>query len=103
MNEAVLTRWLAACQSDPALQEFARSRRLYMQYQFSDTRLEFYTFFGDGTVQAGLGVPSGKPDLVMKTTAEIFDGMMSGRLDPASAVMSGKVRFTGDMLKAMPA
>jgi putative sterol carrier protein len=103
MDEAVLTRWLAACQADPSLQEFAKNRQLSVQYRLSDSGQEFHTIFANGTVQAGLGVLDIPPDLSLKMTGETFDGLMSGRINGTTAAMSGKVRFSGDTMKAMPA
>jgi putative sterol carrier protein len=34
-------------------------------------------------------------------TCAIFDGVMSGQIYGTSAAMTGKIRYSGDMMKAM--
>jgi putative sterol carrier protein len=34
-------------------------------------------------------------------TGAIFDGVMSGQIYGTSAAMTGKIRYSGDMMKAM--
>jgi autoinducer 2 (AI-2) kinase len=57
--------------------------------------------FENGAVKAGMGAPPGKADLTLKMKAEIFDGMMTGKINAMSAAMSGKMKFSGDTGKAM--
>jgi putative sterol carrier protein len=103
MNSEILTRFLDSCTSDPALQGFAGKRRLSLYFLLSDPSPSFFMIFGEGEVRSGLGKPDVEPDLTLRMTAEIFDAIMCGRISAMAAGTSGRIRFSGDMLKAMPA
>lgn len=99
--EEILRRFLERLPGDPVMGAFAAGRRFVMHYTLSDAGLEFYMAFLDGAVGAGLGPPPEKPDLRLKMLAQIFDGMMTGKINPVSAAMRGKMKFSGDTRKAM--
>jgi autoinducer 2 (AI-2) kinase len=52
-------------------------------------------------VEGALGAPPIPPDITLKMKADIFDGMMTGRVNGTQAAMTGKLTFTGDTSKAM--
>ena len=54
---------------------------------------------GGGSV--GKGDPPGKADCTFTLDSEIFVQMFTGKLNPTSAFMSGKLKMKGDMGKAM--
>lgn len=99
--ESILRAFLSASEGDEALRAFAAGRRFSMHYSLTDAGLDFHMLFDDGAVRAGLGAPPGPPDLALKMKAEVFDGMMTGRIKAMSAAMSGKLKFSGDTAKAM--
>ncbi len=101
MLEKILRQFLAACEKEPDMQTFAAGRQLTMHYVLTDAGLEFYMAFDNGTVRAGMGAPPARADLTLKMKAEIFDGMMTGKVNGATAAMTGKLKFSGDTGKAM--
>jgi len=101
MFKDVLEKFLLACQDDSVLKEFASRRTIGLHFLISDKNQEFLLAFKNGAVVTAMGTPSEKADLIIRTTAETFDGMMTGRLDGATAYMTGKLRFTGDTTKGM--
>ena len=99
--QLILDEFLAQSEKDPAFVGFAANRIFSMYYLLTDANLEFNMVFENGTVSAGMGAPAGPPDLALKMKAEIFDGMMTGRINAMGAAMSGKMKFSGDTGKAM--
>jgi autoinducer 2 (AI-2) kinase len=99
--EEILRRFLERLPDDPVMGAFAAGRRFILHYTLADAGLEFYMAFLDGAVGAGMGPPPEKPDLRLKMRAEVFDGMMTGKINPVSAAMRGKMKFSGDTRKAM--
>jgi putative sterol carrier protein len=53
----------------------------------------------DGTVSVTEG--GGEADVTLSSSAETFDQIASGDLNPTSAYMSGKLKIKGDMGAAM--
>lgn len=41
------------------------------------------------------------PKLILESTAQDFMGIIKGSLDPVSAFMTGKLKFTGDLSSAL--
>jgi len=41
------------------------------------------------------------PNLILESTAEDFTGIINGTVQPVSAFMSGKLKFTGDISAAL--
>ena len=101
MFEQTVQRFLASCESDAAMQEFARKRAMSLRFRIADENLEFTLIFKDGIVRAAIGSLTDHPDLDVKTDAETFDGVMSGRVNGATAYMMGKLKFRGDTMKGM--
>jgi sugar (pentulose or hexulose) kinase/phosphoglycerate dehydrogenase-like enzyme/ribulose-5-phosphate 4-epimerase/fuculose-1-phosphate aldolase/putative sterol carrier protein len=99
--QQILGEFLAQSEKDTAFVGFAANRIFSMDYVLTDANLEFNMVFENGLVKAGMGAPVGKPDLTLKMKAEIFDGMMTGKINAMGAAMSGKMKFTGDTGKAM--
>lgn len=53
---------------------------------------------GDGV---RIAEESEEADVTMSADADVFEGILSGGIDPASAFMGGKLSVDGDMGKAM--
>lgn len=94
--EQVLRRFVAYAAGDPALQEFARGRSMTMHYVLSDVGLEFYMRFEQGGVLAGMGAPQFPAEVRLETTADVLDGMFTGRINAMRAAMTGQLSFKGD-------
>ncbi len=94
--EQVLRRFLAHAVNDPALQAFAKDRQLTTHYVLSDPENEFHLCFHDGVVIGDLGPPPSPAQVRLQTTAEVLDGMFTGRTNPMRAAMTGKLSFSGD-------
>jgi len=101
MDSNLLSAFLSACQQDPAMLEFAKNRQVSLRFVLTDANLEFYLSFNNGEFKAALGAPPSNADLTARTTAEIFDGLMSGKVNGTTAAMSGRLRFSGDTIKGM--
>jgi len=99
--EEVVRRFCEKAVADPALREFAARRRVMTHYTMTDLGLEFYIGFQDGEVVAGPGAPPTPAEVRMKATAEVLDGILTGRLSGQKAAMSGKLSFSGDVRTAM--
>ncbi|NHX27685.1 sterol carrier family protein [Escherichia coli] len=59
---------------------------------------------GEGAIMVdGSGVHAGDEDadVTLTATREVFEDMLAGDLNPASAFMTGKLRLDGDMGMAM--
>ncbi|XP_014279089.1 hydroxysteroid dehydrogenase-like protein 2 isoform X2 [Halyomorpha halys] len=54
---------------------------------------------GDGS--AGKGKPSDKPDATLTMNTENFQKLFAGKLKPTAAFMTGKLKISGNMQKAM--
>ncbi|WP_411018662.1 SCP2 sterol-binding domain-containing protein, partial [Salmonella sp. s29873] len=73
-------------------------------FQFEVKGAEEGVWFIDlknGNGAAGKGKPSSNPDAVLAMDAADFYNMFSGKLKPAAAFMSGKLKITGNMQKAL--
>lgn len=99
--EEILRRFCEKAVADPALREFAARRRVMTHYTMTDVGLEFYVGFQEGQVVAGLGAPPTPAEVRMKATAEVLDGIFTGRISGQKAAMSGKLSFSGDVRTAM--
>jgi len=105
--EGVLRTFIAHAVQDAALQEFAAGRQVTTHYVLSDLGadkgrpLEFYIAFQDGSVTGGLGAPPSPAEVRLTTTADVLDGMFTGRINAARAAMTGKVSFDGDTRQAL--
>ena len=101
MFEEMLKHLLPACEADPALQEFAQKRQASVNFVITDLVLEFQIAFANGKVHTTRESPLPQADLTVKMDAKTFDEVMSGKSDGSMAYMMGKIRFSGDMMKAM--
>ncbi len=99
--EELLRRFCEKAVADPALRAFAAKRRVTTHYTLTDLGLEFHIGFRDGEVFAGLGAPPAPAEVRMKATAEVLDGILTGRISGQKAAMSGKLSFSGDVRTAM--
>jgi autoinducer 2 (AI-2) kinase len=97
----ILTDFLGRVSQDGALQSFASGRNVTLRFTLPDLALHFYVRLRDGTTQGALGDPDGRPDVELKMRGEIFDGMLTGSLNPMQAATSGRLSFSGDTVKAM--
>ncbi len=97
----ILVKLLGSLETDPAMAEFARGKNVTFHFTIKDGGQNFFMSFQDGTVQAGMGEPPMPVDVRLKMSADTFDGMFTGRINPTRAAMTGKLSFSGDTTKAM--
>ncbi|KAM7343243.1 hydroxysteroid dehydrogenase like 2 [Cochliomyia hominivorax] len=73
-------------------------------YQFNITGNEKGTWFLDlknGSGSCGEGVAPGQPDAILTMKSQNFSDMFAGKLKAAPAFMTGKLKISGDLQKAM--
>lgn len=99
--EQVLRTFVASAASDPSLLAFSQGRQMTSHYVLSDVGLEFSMGFHDGVVRGGLGPPEPEAEVRLTTTADVLDGMFTGRINAMRAAMTGKISFHGDAKQAM--
>ena len=98
--EGVLHRMADLLESDAALIQASRGKKLAISYEFPDLGVSFYTNFLDGRIEAGLGELEGAA-LQLTMDSDVFDGMFTGKVNPARAVMKGSLAFSGNVASAM--
>jgi putative sterol carrier protein len=103
MFEDVLRRFLANCEKDHRLQDFARKHLTVIQYTITGANLDFYMIFRGGLVTAAIGTAPAPADLIIKSDEDTFDGGMTGRIDGSAALASGKLSIKGNIMKGMAA
>lgn len=97
----ILPRFVDQATGDVALEAFASGRDVTTHYVLTDVDLEFYLRFREGEVSGAMGAPPTPAEVELRTTAEILDGMFTGRVNAARAAMSGRISFEGDTRLAM--
>ncbi|KAL1130421.1 hypothetical protein AAG570_011669, partial [Ranatra chinensis] len=79
-------------------------KKVQAVFQFNVTGNQAGTWFIDlksGSGAAGKGKPSDTPDATLTMDADNFFKMFTGKLKPTAAFMSGKLKITGNLQKAM--
>jgi putative sterol carrier protein len=99
--ETILARFVGLAAGDEALEKFASGRDVTTHYLLTDLDLDFHLRFQEGDVTGGVGPPPTPAEVRLTTTAEILDGMFTGRVNATRAAMSGKISFEGDTRLAM--
>jgi autoinducer 2 (AI-2) kinase len=94
--------FVEAIVGDPALQEFARGDQdVTLHFRVLDLEREFFFGFRDGKLHGGLGAPAASAGVQLEMTADLLDGMFTGRKNAMQAAMNGELSFSGDTAKAM--
>jgi autoinducer 2 (AI-2) kinase len=97
----ILKEFTARIAADKAMADFAKGKNVVFSFTVKDIDQAFYLSFVDGKVGAGLEAPPREPDVKLKMSADILDGMFTGRVNATKAATSGKLSFSGDTGKAM--
>lgn len=72
-----------------------------LQFDLSgDDGGQFYLAIDDGTITKHEGVAD-NPNMTLKSSAEDYYAVATGKLNPMQAFMSGKIKIQGDMSMAM--
>jgi putative sterol carrier protein len=101
MLEDILNHLLSVCEADLVLHEFAQKRSVSVNFIITDQNVEFQIAFVDGQVRTSRESPLSQSDLVVKLDAKTFDEVMSGKSDGSLAYMTGQIRISGDLMRAM--
>jgi putative sterol carrier protein len=62
---------------------------------------QWYVNIADGQLNVSQGAPTAAPSATVKMTAEDFQAMSTGSLNPMMAFMSGKIKVDGDLNSVM--
>jgi len=97
----ILKEFTAQVTKDKEMTSFAKGKNVVFSFTVKDIDQAFFLSFVDGRVGAGLENPPREPDVRLKMSADILDGMFTGRVNATKAATSGKLSFSGDTGKAM--
>ena len=97
----ILESFTANVAADPKMAQASKGKDVAMHFTIRDLDQVFHLYFQDGRVDAGLGEPPVEPHVRLKMSADILDGMFTGRISGNKAAMTGKLSFSGDTRKAM--
>jgi len=98
-----MTDFNALINSLPAMVDAEEIKDLNGRIQFSLTGPgggEWGVVLDDGKVSVSQGAMT-QPQLTMKTSTEIAEKLLGGSLNPMMAVMTGKIKISGDMALGM--
>merc|ERR1719410_2598360 len=70
-------------------------------FSLTDTKTEYFLDLKNGSGSCGAGKPSVDADATLSMSSDNFNKMFAGQLKPATAFMSGKLKISGNMGKAM--
>lgn len=87
--------------ASPAFKDYAAKHNLAMVFTMSDIGLDFYFQFKDGQVLGDVKTPDYTPEVALKATASDMDGVLAGKLGGMKAATTGKLKFSGEVRKAM--
>jgi len=96
----VLERFVAALRADQAVARAAAGRDVTLAFALTDVDLAFHLRLSE-PVEAALGPPPETPDVQLRMTGTVLDGMLSGSRNAMQAAMEGEISFTGDAARAM--
>jgi len=66
-----------------------------------DQRGKYFIDFKNGEGEVGQGDPQHKPDVTISMNEEVFLKIFNRELAPATAFMTGKIKISGDLTKAL--
>jgi autoinducer 2 (AI-2) kinase len=98
---AILKEFTTRIAADKEMVDFARGKNVVFTFTVKDIDQAFFMSFLEGKVDSGLGDPAREADVKLKMSADILDGMFTGRVNATKAATSGKLSFSGDTGKAM--
>jgi autoinducer 2 (AI-2) kinase len=101
--EKIVAAFVGGVADDAALARFAESApNVTLHFTLSDLGTHFHLGFREGRAFGALGAPAEDADTVrLKLSADLFDGMLTGRRNAMQAAMQGELSFSGDTAKAM--
>jgi len=70
-------------------------------FSLTDRKTEYFLDLKNGSGSCGQGKPASNADATLSMTSDNFNKMFAGQLKPANAFMSGKLKISGNMGKAM--
>ncbi len=98
----ILAAFVDAIAADPALRELAKGGQdVILHFNVTDLAAQFHFGFSGGRVLGGMGAPADPAGVQLKLSADLLDGMMTGRRNAMQAAMQGELSFSGDTAKAM--
>ena len=101
LMERLLRSFVERIVTSGALEGHALDKDVTLHFSVSDLGLAFWFRLREGAVSGGLGAPPEPAEVQLKLTADVLDGMFTGRGNPMQAAMDGRLSFAGDTAKAM--
>jgi phosphoglycerate dehydrogenase-like enzyme/sugar (pentulose or hexulose) kinase/ribulose-5-phosphate 4-epimerase/fuculose-1-phosphate aldolase len=98
---SILEVFLARALASDALRAAARERTVTLHFRIPDLGREFHLRLANGSLEGALTAPAGAADVELRLSADVLDGMFTGRLNAMQAALDGRLSFTGDTAKAM--
>lgn len=98
--ERLLGDFVARCTRDERLVAFARERDVTLAFSLPEVDLGFWLRLR-GELTGDIGAPEEEPEVELRMSAAVLDGMFSGRVNGMQATMNGELSFVGDAAKAM--
>ena len=82
-------------------EELVKKTNAVYSFSLSDKKTQYYLDLKNGGGACGEGNPAGDVDATLTMTSANFQKMFSGKLKPTTAFMSGRLKISGNMGKAM--
>jgi autoinducer 2 (AI-2) kinase len=100
--QRLLEAFVEAIVADPELARRAGGGHdVTLHFVVSDLGQAFHFGFRGGALLGGMGPPAGSADVQLELSADLLDGMFTGRRNAMQAAMNGELSFSGDTAKAM--
>merc|ERR1719462_859286 len=82
-------------------EDIVKKTNAVFAFSISDDSSEWYIDLKNGSGSVGQGAPSTPADVTFTLKSANFHKMFSGALKPTTAFMTGKLKISGNMGKAM--
>merc|ERR1712142_363480 len=82
-------------------ESLVQQTRAVFSFTLSDQKTDWFLDLKNGAGSCGKGKPNVESDATLTMTSDNFNKMFAGKLKPTAAFMSGRLKISGNMGKAM--